>query len=137
MADDAKKESLNLRIISAYRPYEYQENLYNKYLLKDSKEKVDTYSARSGYSEHQTGLSIDIDNIYTNYNKFHITLEYKWMMDNAYKYGFILRYPENKENITGFKYESWHYRYVGANIATYIHNHNITFDEYYYEFLDK
>ena len=137
MANDAKKEDLNIRIISAYRPYEYQENLYNNYLKKDSKENVDTYSARSGYSEHQTGLSIDIDNIYTDYNKFHITLEYKWMMDNAYKYGFILRYPENKENITGFKYESWHYRYVGTNIATYIHNHNITFDEYYYEFLDK
>ena len=137
MANDAKLEDLNLRIISSYRSYDYQKDLYHKYLKQDSREIVDTYSARAGFSEHQTGLSIDIDNIYTDYNKFDITLEYKWMMDNAYKYGFILRYPKGKEDITGFQYESWHYRYVGCEIAKYIHHHNITFDEYYYEFLDK
>ena len=137
MADDAKKEDLNLRLISSYRSYDYQEKLYNNYLRKDPQDAVDSYSARPGFSEHQTGLSIDIDNIYTNYNQFEITLEYKWMCNNAYKYGFILRYPKDKEKITGFQYESWHYRYVGIKIATYIYNHNITFDEYYYEFLDK
>ena len=137
MASEALKQDLNLRIISAYRSYEYQENLYNSYLKNDSKEKVDTYSARPGYSEHQTGLVIDIDNTIQNYNKFHLTKEYDWMMKNAYKYGFILRYPLGKERITGYKYESWHYRYVGKNIANYIHNNNITFEEYYYEFIDK
>ena len=137
MANAAKKEKLNIRIISGYRDYYYQENLYNSYLKHDKKDVVDTYSARAGYSEHQTGLSIDIDNVYANYNSFHLTKEYIWMKENAYKYGFILRYPMDKENITGFKYESWHYRYVGKDISNYIYKNNITFDEYYYEFLDK
>ena len=137
MANDAKNENLNLRIISAYRSFEYQENLYNNYLKNDSKEKVDSYSARAGYSEHQTGLVIDIDNEKKDYNLFHLTEEYNWMQENAYKYGFILRYPRDKEYITGYKYESWHYRYVGKLIAKYIHENNITFEEYYYEFIDK
>ncbi len=137
MANDAKKQNLNLRIISAYRSYDYQENLYNSYLKYDTKENVDTYSARPGYSEHQTGLVVDIDNNKTDYNKFHLTKEFSWMKENAYKYGYILRYPLGKENITGYKYESWHFRYVGKIIANYIHENNITFEEYYYEFLDK
>ncbi len=137
MANDAKKNNLNLRIISAYRSYDYQENLYNSYLKHDSKEKVDTYSARAGYSEHQTGLVIDIDNGKTDYNKFHLTKEFFWMKDNCYKYGYILRYPLGKEKITGYKYESWHYRYVGKKIAKYIYENDITFEEYYYEFIDK
>lgn len=137
MANDAKNNNLNLRIISAYRSYEYQEKLYNNYLKYDTKEVVDTYSARPGYSEHQTGLVIDIDNIKKNYNYFHLTEEYSWMQNNAYKYGFILRYPRGKEMITGYKYESWHYRYVGNNISKYIHENNITFEEYYYKFIDK
>ncbi len=136
MANNAKKENLNLRIISAYRSFEYQNNLYNKYLQKDPQDKVDTYSARPGYSEHQTGLSIDIDNKNIDYNKFHLTKEYTWMQNNAYKYGFILRYPLGKEVITGYQYESWHYRYVGKKIAKEIHDLNTTFEEYYYEFID-
>ena len=137
MSRDAQKNGLNLRIISAYRSFEYQENLYNKYLKYDNKEIVDTYSARAGYSEHQTGLTIDIDNKRQDYNKFHLTEEFTWMQSNAYKYGFILRYPKDKEFITGYKYESWHYRYVGYLIANYIHEHDITFEEYYYTFIDK
>lgn len=137
MASDAENNNLNLRIISAYRPYEYQEKLYNNYLKHDTKEKVDTYSARPGFSEHQTGLVIDIDNIKKDYNYFHLTDEYAWMQNNSYKYGFILRYPLGKEKITGYKYESWHYRYVGKDIAKYIYDNNITFEEYYYQFIDK
>ena len=137
MATDALNDNMNIRIVSAYRSYEYQENLYNGYLKKESREKVDTYSARAGYSEHQTGLAIDIDNGVTDYNKFHLTQEFNWMQKNAYKYGFIMRYPQDKINITGYKYESWHYRYVGYDIAKYIHDHNITYEEYYYEFIDK
>ena len=137
MARDAKKNNLNLRIISAYRSFEYQENLYNSYLKYDNRETVDTYSARAGFSEHQTGLVIDIDNIKESYTKFHLTEEFNWMQKNAYKYGFILRYPRGKEYITGYNYESWHYRYVGKVIAKYIHEYNITFEEYYYEFIDK
>ena len=137
MASDAEKEDLHLRIVSAYRSFDYQESLYNNYLKNEPQDKVDTYSARPGYSEHQTGLAVDIDNEKENYNRFHITQEFNWMKENAYKYGFILRYPLGKEYITGYKYEPWHYRYIGKEIANYIHNNNITYEEYYYEFIDK
>ena len=90
MKNDLNKEKLDIRIISAYRSYDYQESLYAKYLNKDSQSIVDTYSARPGYSEHHTGLAIDIDNTKLDYNKFYLTKEFLWMQDNAYKYGFIL-----------------------------------------------
>ena len=137
MAKDAQEKGLNLRIISAYRSYEYQENLYNKYLKNDSQEIVDTYSARPGYSEHQTGLVIDIDNQKQDYNKFHLTEEFSWMSKNAYKYGFILRYPKGKEFITGYMYEPWHYRYVGEDAAKFIYENDITYDEYYATYILK
>ncbi len=137
MCQDIKKENLNIRAISAYRDYTYQLNLYNKYLVNDTKKNVDTYSARPGYSEHQSGLTVDIDNLITDFNDFESTDEFIWMENNAYKYGFILRYPKNKENITGYMYESWHYRYVGKEIASYIKKHNITFDEYYVRFINN
>ena len=136
MKEDINKDNLNIRIISAYRTYEYQENLYNNYLKKDKQELVDSYSARPGYSEHHTALAIDIDNNNLDFNKFHLTKEFTWMQENAYKYGFILRYPKDKENITGYSYEPWHYRYVGKDIAEYIKKHNSTYEEYYYEFID-
>ncbi len=137
MAMDAKKEDLNIRIISAYRDYNYQKNLYDNYVLKDGKDIADTYSARPGYSEHQTGLVIDLDNISLSYEQFESTDEFKWMEENSYKYGYILRYPLDKEYITGYYYEPWHYRYVGKRIAKYIHDNDITFDEYYVRFIEK
>lgn len=137
MANSAKQEGYTIRAISAYRSYSYQENLYNGYLKKDTKEKVDTYSARPGYSEHQTGLVVDIDNTEVSFENFESTSEFSWMQKNAYKYGFILRYPKGKEEITGYTYESWHYRYVGESIAKYIYENNITLDEYYIRFIDK
>ena len=136
MKNDIKKNGLDIRIISAYRSIDYQENLYNNYLKYATKSIVDTYSARPGFSEHHTGLAIDIDNTKLDYNKFYMTKEFVWMNENAYKYGFILRYPKDKENITGYKYEPWHYRYVGKEIALYIKKHNSTYEEYYYEFID-
>ena len=137
MSSTAKKENLNVIAFSGYRDYTYQKNLYNTYLQKDSQEKVDTYSARAGYSEHQTGLSVDIYNGIDDYNNFEETKEFKWLKDNAHKYGFILRYPKNKELETQYQYESWHYRYVGIDIATYIKKHNISFDEYYVQNIEK
>lgn len=136
MASNAELEGLKLRIVSAYRSYDYQKNLYNSYLKTDSKQNVDTYSARPGFSEHQTGLAIDIDNTKENYNRFHITQEFTWMKENSYKYGFILRYELGKENITGYQYEPWHYRYVGTQISDYIYKNNLTYEEYYYQFID-
>lgn len=130
MANAAKQENYTIRAISAYRSYEYQKNLYDSYVEKDGINKADTYSARPGFSEHQTGLVVDIDNGKEDYNNFESTMEFKWMQENAHKYGFILRYPKGKEDITGYSYESWHYRYVG-NIASFIKNNNLTLDEYY------
>jgi len=137
MANDALKENLNIRVISSYRSYEYQTTLYNNYVEKDGIELADTYSARPGFSEHQTGLVVDVDNIKTGFENFENTEEFIWMKNHAHEYGFILRYPKDKENITGYSYESWHYRYVGKKIANFIVNNNITFDEYYIRYIDK
>lgn len=137
MCKAIKKDGLEIRAISAYRDYTYQMNLYNRYLVHDTKKNVDTYSARPGHSEHQSGLTVDIDNIDTNFNHFESTDSYLWMEQNAHKYGFILRYPKGKEKITGYSYEAWHYRYIGKDAASYIKKHNITFDEYYVQFIEN
>lgn len=137
MAKAAEKEKLKLVATSSYRDYEYQEKIYNRYVKSDGKEAADTYSGRPGFSEHQTGLAIDLYNGKQLYTEFESTKEFDWMQKNAYKYGFILRFPKEKENITGYEYESWHYRYVGEKIAKYIHDNDITFEEYYVQFLDK
>ena len=137
MAKAAEKQKLKLVVTSSYRDYEYQENIYNRYVKSDGKEAADTYSGRPGFSEHQTGLAVDLYNGKKLYTEFENTKEFDWMQDNAYKYGFILRFPKDKDNITGYQYESWHYRYVGKEIAQYIHEHDITYEEYYAQFLDK
>ena len=94
-------------------------------------------AARAGHSEHQTGLSLDIfSKTDTTTSNFKNSLAYTWLTNNAYKYGFIERYPENKEDITGFSAEAWHWRYVGVDAATYIHENDITFDEYYAYYLE-
>ena len=131
MAKDAEKQDLNIVAMSTYRSYNYQVNLYNRYAKQDGKEKADTYSGRPGYSEHQTGLAMDVYNKKEDYTRFEKTEEFKWMQKHAHEYGFILRYPKGKEKETGYQYESWHYRYVGEEIAKYIYNNNISFEEYY------
>ena len=137
MAKDAKKEGLSLIVTSGYRSYSYQNELYNGYVKLDGQKDADTYSARAGFSEHQTGLAADIYNGKTSYTTFEQTKEFNWMQENAHKYGFILRYPKDKEHITGYKYESWHYRYVGEKIAKYIKENNITYEEYYIKFIEN
>lgn len=136
MANDAKENNLSIKITTAYRDYNFQSTLYNNYVKSDGLELADTYSARPGYSEHQLGYSIDVtDANYSNFDEFEHTKEYTWLQANAHKYGFILRYPKDKEYITGYQFESWHYRYVGVEIATYIYENNITYEEYYAYFL--
>lgn len=137
MVKAANEQGYTIRAISAYRSYEYQKGLYDNYVSQDGAEIADTYSARPGYSEHQTGLVVDIDNGTTDYNNFEDTEEFKWMEENANTYGFILRYPKGKEDVTGYDYEAWHYRYVGKEIATFIKNNNLTYDEYYARYIDK
>ena len=137
MISKAKEDGMNIRVISAYRSYTYQENLYNNYVKNDGVEMADTYSARPGYSEHQTGLVVDVTRAYDNFNNFENTNEYNWMLENAANYGFILRYPKDKENITTYNFEAWHYRYVGVELAKKIKDSNLTFDEYYVRYLES
>ena len=136
MVDAAKSDGISLRNVSGYRSYNTQKTLYNNYVKRDGVTKADTYSARAGTSEHQTGLASDI-NTASSSAHFEKTKEYAWLIKNSYKYGFILRYLEGKTFITGYKYEPWHYRYVGEKVATYIHEHDITYEEYYATFILK
>lgn len=129
MCEAALKDNITIYSGSAYRSYNYQLNLYNRYVNQDGKKVAETYAARAGYSEHQTGLATDIMNAKLEF----ISLgdkEYDWLVDNSYKYGFNLRYPKEKEDITGYMYEEWHYRYVGKEIAKYLYDNDITYDEY-------
>ena len=137
LISDAKNDGMNIRVISAYRSYSYQENLYNNYVKNDGVENADTYSARPGYSEHQTGLVVDITRAFDDFNNFENTNEYNWMLENAHNYGFILRYPKDKEDITTYSFEAWHYRYVGVELAQKIKASNLTFDEYYVRYLES
>lgn len=136
MYNDAKKEGLYLIITSSYRDYNFQKELWDSYANQKGDEWADSVSARAGYSEHQTGYTLDIVTYNANMSSFEKTDEFKWLQDNAYKYGFILRYPKDKEDITGYSYESWHYRYVGKDVATKIKKSGITFDEYYAYFIE-
>ena len=130
-------------ITSGYRSYEYQKGLFNTYLgnemaahpdwtQKQCEEQVLTYSARPGTSEHQTGLCLDL------ISDTHISLDetfaqnpaYAWLMENAHQFGFILRYPADKTDITGYAYEPWHYRFVGVKAATEIWEQGLTLEEY-------
>ena len=130
LAIQAKKEGFNIIAVSTYRSYEYQEKLYNNYVLDKGFYYADMASARAGHSEHQTGLAVDVADISLDYDNFENTKEFTWMKNNAHKYGFILRYPKASFHVTGFKYEPWHYRYVGVDIATYIYKNNLTLEEY-------
>lgn len=137
MIKDIKKENLEITVVSGYRTKEYQEKLYNNYSKKEGKKNADTYSARPRHSEHELGLSIDVSSKGGVMEQFAYTSEFLWMRKNSYKYGFILRYPEGKTHITGYKYESWHYRYVGKRIAKKMIKENLTFDEYYELYLRR
>lgn len=131
----AKLDGVYMTPYSTYRSYDYQKGLYEKYLKTDSQETVDTYSARPGHSEHQTGLAIDIK---SNSHWYNLTdADYEWMKNNSYKYGFIIRYPKDNSEITGYKEEPWHIRYVGIEVATKVQQLNITYDEYYDLYIEQ
>ena len=130
MAIDAKKEGFNIIAVSTFRSYKYQKKLYNNYVKDKGLHYADMASARPGHSEHQTGLAVDIADLSLDYDNFENTKEFNWVKHNAHKYGFILRYPKAKFHITGFKYEPWHYRYVGIKSATEIYKNNLTLEEY-------
>lgn len=137
MCEDALKENLTIVAYSAYRSYIYQTYTYNSYVRKKGEKLADTYSARPGHSEHQLGLAVDVTNKEKIKDDFQKTKEYDWLKDNSYRYGFILRYIENKEEIQQYIFEPWHYRYVGVKVATDIYNNykDLTYDEYYYRYI--
>jgi len=138
MWNQAYNEGIYLIINSSYRDYQSQAEVYDDYKNSQGTTYADSIAARPGYSEHQTGLSIDIfSKENTTTSNFKNSTAHIWLINNAHKYGFIQRYQEGKENITGFKEESWHWRYVGVEAASYIHDSNITFDEYYAYFIEK
>ncbi len=127
MQADAAESGLNLYISSAYRSYDYQAGLYKRYVDRSGKAEADRYSARPGHSEHQTGLAFDLNSIS---DEFKDTDEGKWVAENCHKYGFIVRYPEDKENVTGYMYEPWHIRYLGVDIATSVYESGLCLEEY-------
>ena len=123
----ASKEGVSLWVTSGYRSYETQSTLYNNYVARDGKEEADRYSARAGHSEHQTGLAFDLNSLEQSFGQ---TKEGKWLADNCHKYGFIIRYPEGKEEITGYMYEPWHVRYIGVDKATEVYESGLCLEEF-------
>lgn len=132
MWNQANMKGIYFIINSGYRSFEDQQEVYDFYKNNYGTTYADSIAARPGYSEHQTGLSIDIFSTeYTTTEAFKNSTHYEWLVNNAYKYGFIQRYQSDTEDVTGFTEEAWHWRYVGVEAATYLHEHDITFDEYY------
>jgi D-alanyl-D-alanine carboxypeptidase len=124
----AKSEAgLQFMLASGYRSYSFQVGLYNRYVQQQGQTVADTQSARPGYSEHQTGLAADLEPASRTCeveNCFSTTAEGKWLAANAYRFGFIIRYPEGQQSTTGYIYEPWHVRYVGKDLALEMHKAN-------------
>jgi len=137
LCDGAKQAGYTIFGASGYRSYSTQKSLYNNYAASDGVTNADTYSARPGFSEHQTGLAIDVKNATVVYDSFGTTPEYQWAKDNVQKYGFIIRYLPSTIGITGYKSEEWHFRYVGVDTATAVYALGITYDEYCARYLMK
>lgn len=139
LQDEANEKGYDFTICSAYRAYDYQKGLYDTYLENEGGNQavVDTYSARPGHSEHQSGLCLDLyDSVY-GMDNFGLSDASKWLNENCYRYGFIIRYTQDKEAITGYQAEPWQIRYVGSvDIAKDIMDRGITFDEYYACFVE-
>lgn len=127
LQNDAKNHGYYLPLLSGYRSYSYQKTLYQNYVNRDGEEKANTYSAKPGQSEHQTGLAFDIGELNSSFGRTPAGI---WLRENAHRYGFIIRYPEGKEAITGYAYEPWHVRYINVQVATEIYQRNITLEEY-------
>lgn len=132
MFNAAKENNINLLGASGYRSYAVQKNLFQEKVNSVGFEKASEYSAPPRASEHETGYALDIVSkespiLQTNFEN---STASKWLNENAHDYGFILRYPKDKENITGYKYEPWHFRYVGVEHAKYIKENNLTLEEY-------
>lgn len=127
MSAAALKDGICLCVYSGFRSYNYQRKIYNDYVSVYGQETADTFSARAGHSEHQTGLAIDVN---CADDSFDGTPEALWLAENSWKYGFIIRYPKEKQHITGYKYEPWHVRYLGRKVAEKVYCSGLTLEEY-------
>lgn len=127
LVNGAAADNINIYLSSGFRSYDYQSQIYNNYVAMDGQAKADTYSARPGHSEHQTGLAIDCNIID---DSFIGTPEAIWLENHCHEYGFIIRYPKSKESITGYKYEPWHIRYIGVEKAKSVHDSGLCLEEY-------
>ena len=134
MAAEATLSGYDLIAFSTYRSFDYQTQLYDRYVTNDGQDAADRYSARPGYSEHQTGLAFDIGERHFEQHfakeSFGETEAGKWVAANAHNYGFIMRYPNGSEKITGYMYEPWHFRYVGEELAVQVYEANVTLEEF-------
>lgn len=128
----AEDKEIDLRVISGYRSNSYQNWLYNNYSENYGQEEADTYSARPGHSEHETGLACDINVVDQSFEN---TKAFAWLQEHAHEYGYILRFPKGKEHITGYIYEPWHWRYIGVEYAEAVKNSGLTYEEYYLKYL--
>ena len=138
MWNAAYEDGIYLILISGYRSAAHQKEVYDAYQADKGTKYADSIAARTGYSEHQTGLALDIySKECTSQAKFHESKSYEWLINNSYKFGFILRYPKDKQNITGYNYESWHYRYLGKDLAKKVYDSGLTFDEYYAYYMEN
>ena len=133
MIEDAKQEGVEIIVDSGYRSYNYQQKVLDK-LIEEVGDAAYQKAALPGASEHQTGLAFDIAYYRNGVFDDDVKEEDKeaiWLANNSYKYGFILRYPKGKEEITGFQFEPWHFRFVGLELAHKLYEEGITLDEYY------
>lgn len=136
MFDAAQEDELYLHARSGYRSYQTQVQLYNSYVSNHGEEAANRYSAQPGHSEHQTGLGMDVTSESANLQlteAFGDTPEGKWVEDHAHEFGFIIRYPQGKEEITGYQYEPWHLRYLGEELAAEVYESGLTYEEYLIE----
>ena len=133
LVEAAAQEGIDIVMTTAYRSYEFQEILWNYNVSQKGEEEANKTSARPGESEHQTGLAVDLSTSeidYRNSYDFENTAAGKWVAENAHRFGFIIRFPQNKTDITGDSYEPWHLRYVGETAAADIYEQNLTLEEY-------
>ena len=135
----AEEEDIILYAVSGYRSYALQKSVYNRHVQNSGQAYADRISARPGHSEHQTGLAMDITSKSVGFGlktKFGETPEGQWVAENAHRFGFIIRYPEGKEDLTGYNYEPWHLRYVGKAAAQTIFEQDLILEEYIREYID-
>lgn len=129
-----QQEGIQLFLASGYRSFSLQQTYYNNYVRTSGQVEADRFSARPGTSEHQTGLSLDVatsDRVHYLDQAFGEDAAGKWIKTHAHEYGFIVRYPEGKEAITGYLYEPWHLRYVGTDLANELYRNNQTMEEFF------